>query len=70
MFSTYAPFVFTGPLVEKRFNLIHHFLIVMSACDVKVHISVTNVSIANTPDNVVSQPSFHNLDTAFTKSFD
>ena len=65
MFSTYAALLFTGPLVKIGFNLIHHFLIILSAGDVKVHVAVANVSIANTAHDVVSQPGFHSLDTVF-----
>ena len=54
MFHTNAALLFTGPLVKIGFNLIHHFLIILSAGDVKVHVAVANVSIADTAHNVVS----------------
>ena len=41
----------------------------MSAGDVKVHVAVANVSIANAAHDVVSQPSFHNLDTVFKEKY-
>ena len=67
MFRTYAALLFTGPLVKIGFNLIHHFLIIMSAGDVKVHVAVANVSIANAAHDVVSQPGFHSLNAVFTE---
>merc|ERR1719203_2793777 len=63
VFSTYAALLFTGPLVKIGFNLIHHFLIILFAGDVKVHVAIANVSIADTAHNVVSQPGFHSINT-------
>ena len=61
MFCADAAFVLTGPLVEKRLDLVHHVLTVVPTGDVKVHVAVADVAIAAAAYNVFSQTSFHDL---------
>ena len=47
-----------SPLVEERFNPVHHLLAVLGGGDVQVHVAVPNVAVANHPGCTLPLQSF------------